>query len=179
MSGSRKKAIVCGKDGSRQFGYLAASGFVHPERTLELLDLSGRVVALSLNEVRMVAFVRDFNVGDATNPERLMRRTFLARPRSDGLWVRITFTDGEILEGLASADLALLDDVLADAGVHLSPPDTRANTQWLYIPRTSIATLQMVSVVTSARKPAKAIRAHSSQAQDTLFPLDDELQSPA
>ena len=59
-------------------------------RGIELLDLSGRVIPLLLNDIRHICYVREFNLHDTVNPERLTRRTFLARPRTEGLWLRMT-----------------------------------------------------------------------------------------
>ncbi len=85
-------------------------------------------------------------------PRAPPRRTFLARPRTEGLWLRLTFTTGELLEGLAPIDITLLDDLVNDAGLFLIPPDTRSNTQRLYVPRTSIAELALLAVITSPSK---------------------------
>jgi hypothetical protein len=35
-------------------------------------------------EVKWICFVRDFQSGDANQPERLLRKTFVTRPRSQG-----------------------------------------------------------------------------------------------
>ncbi|WP_213803405.1 hypothetical protein [Granulicella sp. dw_53] len=132
-------------------GYLAVSGFVR-NRALDLLDLSGRVVPILLNDLKLISYVRDFNLNDTVNPERLTRRTFLARPRSEGLWLRLSFTSGDLLEGLAPTDHTLLDDLVNDAGLFLTPPDIRSNTQRIFVPRTSIAELTLLAVITSPSK---------------------------
>jgi len=104
MPASRKKAIVRTLTGTLHSGYLPLSGLLNGE-AVELLDLDGRILALPLKTVRWIAYVRDFNLGDSVDPERLTRRTFLARPRAEGLWVRLTMGGGETLEGLAPLDL--------------------------------------------------------------------------
>ena len=126
--------------------------------SIDLLDLTGRVIPLPLNDIKHVCYVRDFNLTDTVNPERLTRRTFLAQPRTEGLWLRMTFRSGDLLEGLAPTDITLLDDLINDAGLHLTPPDTRSNTQRIYVPRTSITELQLLAVITtpSRRKPLPA-----------------------
>ena len=106
MSSSRKKVIVRRFIGDIIPGYLPSSNFVRAltsGRTIDLLDLSGRVVTLPLDDIKYICYVRDFNLNDTANPERLTRRTFLARPRSEGLWIRLTFRapDSDQLEGLA------------------------------------------------------------------------------
>jgi len=119
MSNARKKVIVRRLSGETLPGYLPLSGFVRgmaPDQAIELLDLSGRIVAVTLREVKMVSFVRDFNLADTVNPERMTRRTFLARPRNEGLWLRLTLRtaerEPEVLEGLAAMDLSLLDSIM-------------------------------------------------------------------
>lgn len=165
MSSARKKVIVRRFIGDVLPGYLPLSSFVRNQpqgRIVDLLDLSGRVVTLPLDDIKYICYVRDFNLSDPTNPERLTRRTFLARPRTEGLWLRLTFrnspTEPDILEGLAPIDAALLDDMLNDAGLFLTPPDTRSNTQRIYVPRAAITELQLLAVITtpSRRKPLPA-----------------------
>ena len=161
MSSSRKKVIVRRFTGETLPGYLPGSAFVQ-DRTIDLLDLGGHIISLPVNEIKYICYVRDFNLTDSLNPERLMRRTFLARPRTEGLWVRLSFRtlDGskDQLEGLAPIDISLLDDLVADAGLFLTPPDTRSNTQRIYVPRTSITELQLIAVITtpSRKKPLPA-----------------------
>ena len=104
---------------------------------------------MPLNDIKTVSYVRDFNLSDTVNPERLTRRTFLAKPRTEGLWLRLTLTAGDPLEGLAPLDLAFADNLLEDRGLYLIPPDIRSNTQRLFIPRTAIATLQILAVITN------------------------------
>src|SRR5271168_1320682 len=174
MSSARKKVIVRRFTGETLPGYLPLSGFVR-NRAIDLLDLAGRVIPLLLNEIKHVCYVRDFNLHDTINPERLTRRTFLAKPRTEGLWLRMTFRSGDLLEGLAPIDISLTDDLINDTGLHLTPPDTRSNTQRIYVPRTSLTELQLVAVITtpSPRKPLPASTVPSMQ--EDLF---DNLIAP-
>jgi hypothetical protein len=163
MSSSRKKAIV--RKFSRDWvaGYLPSDGFVHGE-TVEMLGLDGKVTALEAVQIKWVCFVRDFNSGEAANPERLLRKTFAGRPRTAGLFLRARLTDGDLIEGLAANDLSLI----SSAGLFLTPPDTRSNTQRLWIPESSITELEIVAVIGTGpkTKPAAAAR---DDAQDRLF----------
>ncbi|MEO6982007.1 MAG: hypothetical protein ABI072_02700 [Edaphobacter sp.] len=157
MSSAHKKVIVRRLTGETLPGYLPLSNFVQ-SGALNLLDLDGRVIPLLLSDIKHICYVRDFNLTDTANPERLTRRTFLARPRTEGLWLRMTFRTGDLLEGLAPTDIALLDDLIRDAGLFFTPPDTRSNTQRIYVPRTSLIDLQLIAVIASAahRKPLPA-----------------------
>jgi hypothetical protein len=175
MPNTRKKVIVRRFSGDTLPGYLPHDSFVR-NSTVDLLDLSGRVLALPLNDIKTISYVRDFNLSDTQNPERLTRRAFLARPRAEGLWLRLTFRTGDLLEGLAPTDLSLLDALIDDAGLFLAPPDTRSNTQRIYVPRIAITELVLLAVITTpSRRPAPE-RQSKESLQDELFhlPLDPD-----
>jgi len=157
MSSSRKKVIVRRVTGEIVPGYLPLAAFVR-NGTVDLLDLSGHVLSIALSDIKYICYIRDFNLSDTANPERLSRRTFLARPRTEGLWLRLTFRTEDVLEGLAPIDTSLLDDLIGDAGLQLIPPDIRSNTQRVFVPRTAIADLQLIAVITtpSRKKPLPA-----------------------
>ncbi len=110
------------------------------------------MLTISLSEVKMMCFVREFLTGD--EPERLIRRGFTSRPRTPGLWLRMRTRDGDELEGLASNDASLLDA----EGIQFAPPDMRSNTQRIFIPRTALQSLEIVAVIHPAtrRKPDQA-----------------------
>jgi hypothetical protein len=171
-SSSHKKVILRRQQGEIVPGYLPLSGFVR-NRAIDLLDLSGHVIPILLNDLKLISYVRDFNLTDTVNPERLTRRTFLARPRSEGLWLRLSFHSGELLEGLAPTDISLLDNLVNDVGLFLIPPDTRPNTQRIYVPCTSIAELTLLAVINSPskKKPGPLPLQESSPQQD-LFHTD-------
>jgi hypothetical protein len=168
MSSAHKKVLVRRFIGDVLPGYLPLSAFVR-NRVIDLLDLEGRINQININDIKHICYVRDFNLTDPSSPERLTRRTFLARPRSEGLWLRMTFRTGDLLEGLAPTDIALLDDLVADSGLFVTPPDTRSNTQRIYVPRTALTELQLIAVITSPsrRKPLPA--ASVPTMQEDLF----------
>jgi len=171
MGSTQKKAVLRMHDGNCLSGYLPAAGFIRrsvsPEM-IELLDLSARRQTIPLASLKWVCFVRDFNSGEPANPERLLRTTFSGRPRQSGVWLRMTLKDETILEGLAENDLTLLDP----AGVLITPPDTRSNTQRIFLPRTSILELSVVAVIgASAAASPKRKPPASAPGQTDLFPI--------
>jgi len=127
-------------------GYVSPATLVH-EGKVEVLNTSGTVIGIELKEIKGVYFVREF--GDS---ESLTRRTFTTRPRTEGLWVRLRFKDGETLEALMPADL-----VLAPAeGFFLTPPDQRSNTQRIFVPRTAVESLTVLAAIGASKRPRKA-----------------------
>jgi hypothetical protein len=167
MSSSRKKVIVRKSARDWVAGYVSAADFIH-QGQLEVLDLSGKVLSIPIQELKWVCFVRDFNSGEIDNPEKFIRKTYSGRPRGEGLWLRVQLQDGDTLEGLTENNIALLD---AD-GFFLTPPDTRSNTQRVWLPRTSLTGFEVVAVVGAAirKKPAIAVKPEDEH-QETLFPL--------
>lgn len=146
-------------------GYLSSGGFVR-QGSLEMLDLSGKVLSIHIQQLKWVCFVRDFNSGEIDNPEKLLRKTYAGRPRGEGLWLRLQLKDGDTLEGLAENNVGLLDE----DGFFLTPPDTRSNTQRIWLPRISVAELEIAAVIGGAAKKKPAAAAHPTE-QETLFPL--------
>jgi hypothetical protein len=151
MASVRKPVIV--RKFSRDWcaGY-AATSFGQDAAELEILDLTGKVLRINWDQVKWVCYVRDLpapsQIPATANPERLLHKRFAIRPRTAGLWLRMTLADGEELEGLAANDRSLVEG----AGLLLTPPDTRSNTQRIYVPRQAIQTLEVVSLIGAASR---------------------------
>lgn len=170
MASARKPVIV--RKFSRDWcaGY-AGADFGQQKAELEFLDQTGKVVRMAWEQVKWVCYVRDFPSGPAeqANPERLVRKRFSMRPRTAGLWLRLTLGDGDELEGLAANDRSLVEG----AGLLLTPPDTRSNTQRIYVPRQAIQALEVVSLIGAAgRKRPETAR--PDEEQPGLFGADGE-----
>jgi uncharacterized protein DUF6982 len=142
MPSTHKKVIVRKIDRDTVNGYVAPAHFIRDGK-LELLNTTGNVVAIEVAEIKCVFFVRDFSDSDS-----LMRKTFTTRPRSEGLWVRIKFKDGEVLEGLMPNDLSLT----TAEGFLVNPPDLRSNVQRLFVPRGALESLTVLAVIGATRR---------------------------
>jgi len=167
MASNRKPVIV--RKFTREWcaGY-AASAFAPEAQQLEILDPAGKLLSMGWDQVKWVCFIRDFPAqsGDQSNPERLLHKRFAARPRSPGLWLRMTLKDGEELEGLAPNDRSLIEG----AGIFMAPPDARSNTQRLFVPRQAIQSLEVIGLIA----PARAKRSEILRQQPELFPSEQE-----
>ena len=159
MPVSRKKVIVRKLSRDWLSGYLPPSSFVVQEQA-EILDLAGKLISVHMSEVKWICFVRDFQSGDVHQPERLLRKTFVTRPRSQGLWVRARLKDNDLIEGLAQNDVTLLEG----DGLFLIPPDTRSNTQRIFLPRQAVAELDLVAVIKTGGR-----RGPGEPLQESLF----------
>ena len=127
-------------------------GFVSPQTWLqtdglELLSASGSVATIPYGDVRFVCFVRDFDQGE---PRRELR-TFTTRPKTTGLWLRLHFRDGEIMDGVMSNNLLQVEP----HGFSFIPPDPGYQNQKVFVPRAALATIQVLGVVGSPLKAAR------------------------
>jgi hypothetical protein len=169
--GSARKPVIVRKFSRDWFAGYAGPGFGMEPAELEILDLTGKVVRVGWGQVKWVCYVRDLPTAsmDQANPERLLRKRFLIRPRTAGLWLRLTLVDGDELEGLAANDLTLIQG----AGLLLTPPDTRSNTQRVFVPRQAIQELEVLSLIgTGGRKHTTATKTQPQQPE--LFPSESE-----
>jgi hypothetical protein len=153
---THKKVIVLLADRKPVRGYLNP-GRLGQTDPVDLLTQDGAHQEIPLAKIRSIYFVRDFS--DEFEPER---KAFLSRPKLDGLWVRLRYTDGETLEGLIPNDLI----PLLDNGVQITPPDLNSTTDRIFVPRSALSEVTVLGVVGIARrKPAAAAAA----AQSRLF----------
>jgi len=169
--GSARKPVIVRKFSRDWFAGYAGPGFDSDPAELEILDQAGKVIRIGWGQVKWVCYVKDFPsaTADQANPERLLRKRFLVRPRTAGLWLRLTLTDGDELEGLAANDLTLVKG----AGLLLTPPDTRSNTQRIFVPRQSVQQLEVLSLIGAAGR-RRAPSAQPDSAQPDLFAGESE-----
>lgn len=90
------------------------------------------------NSVKAIQFVR--NLEAAADSEENVR-FFDSAAIPPYLWVRVEFTDGEVVEGKLDNSLSLMNGPC----LVLYPLDETANQQCICIPRGSIANLQVIT----------------------------------
>jgi len=150
---THKKVVILFADKRSQRGYLNPSrlGLSDP---VDLLTPEGEHQELPLSRVRSIYFVREFS--DDFEPSR---KAFLSRPKLDGLWVRLRYSDGETLEGVVPNDLlALLDN-----GIQITPPDLNGTADRIFIPRSALSEVSVLGVVGVARRKPAAAAAAANQ----------------
>ena len=158
---THKKAVISLFEGKPEQVYLN-SQMLGREESVEFLTRDGEHKTAELRDVKAVYFVKEFT--DSFEPDR---KTFLSRPKLDGLWVRLRFRDDDEMEGLVSNDLL----ELLDKGIRLTPPDLHGNTLWVFIPQTALAEMKVLGVVGVARRTPrdKAAAAKAGDTQPKLF----------
>ena len=148
-----KKAVI------RRFQRESLAGYVNPLSYLqptgvELLSAEGQIVHLPYAEIKTVSFVRDFNA--TAEAERLV---FLNRPKMEGLWVRFTFQDGEVMEGVMPNNLLAAEPY----GFSVVPPHPYGAQQRMFVPRAALQRVEVLGVVGSPLKRRKEKAAPEAQ----------------
>jgi len=146
VTSTHKKVVVVFSDRTTVPGYLNPAR-LQPTLPVDLLTADGEHRPLDMKEVRAIYFVREFTA--KFEPER---KSFLSRPKLDGLWVRLKFRDNETLEGVVPNDLL----ALLDSGVQITPPDLNGAAVRIYVPRSALLELTVLGVVGVARRKASA-----------------------
>lgn len=138
--------MVLGLDRKTQAGYLDPAQLGQGD-SVDLLTLDGSHQAVPLREVKSIYFVRDFD-----GPFEPARKSFMSRPRQEGLWVRLRFADGDQLEGLVLNDLLHL----LERGIQITPPDLNGNSLRVFIPRAALSEFRVLGVVGETRRARQA-----------------------
>lgn len=140
---THKKVAVFLLDGTSEPGYLNPA-VLDSSDTIDLLTPGGEHHSIPLKDMKAVCFVREF-----TGPFEPERKTFLSRPKLDGLWVRLRFRDEDEMEGVVSNDLL----AMLGPGIQLTPPDLHGNVVRMFIPRSALLEMKVLGVVGVARRP--------------------------
>src|SRR5271165_5643858 len=155
-SSTTKKVVVRRFDRENLTGFINPFSYLQP-LAIELLKPDGSLVQLPYEEVKSICFVQDFEA------EAESRKIFLTRPKLEGLWVRMSFRDGEVLDGILPNNLLAWDI----AGYMVTPPESDANNQRVFVPRQALKSIQVLGVVGSPLR-AKRKKAPAPD-QPTLF----------
>jgi Family of unknown function (DUF6982) len=142
-----KKVLVTRFDREPLAGFVNPHSYLQTEG-LELLSQGGAVSVVPYTEIKLVCFVRDFQQGEPRKELRL----FTTRPKMEGLWVRMRFRDGDVMDGMLSNNLLQMDSY----GLSVVPPDPGFQNQRVFVPKAALSMVQVLGVVGSPlrmRKP--------------------------
>lgn len=155
MAGSTtKKAVIRRLHREPLPGYVNPGSFLQ-SAGVELLSETGKVLIVPYAEVKSVAFVRDFFESD----DEADRRVFFTRPKMEGLWVRLKYRDGEVIEGILPNNLLQHDEY----GFMIVPPDPSGRQQRIFVPRAALESAEVLGVVGSPLRKRKVQTAVKEQ----------------
>jgi hypothetical protein len=102
---------------------------------------SGAQVEVHAESLKALFFVKSFE--GRTNYREL--KFFQVAPEYAGLWVRVTFFDGETTEGLVHNAI----ETFVTPGFLLKPPDPLSNNELAYVMKASLVEVKVLGVKTS------------------------------
>ena len=145
MAASTSKKVLI-----QRFDRDSLPGFVNPRTCfqpagVELITTAGNVAVVPYDDIKLLCFVRDFDLESAP----VERRVFHSRPKTEGLWLRMQFRDGDTLEGLHPNNLLQMEPY----GFTVTPPDPSANEQRVFVPRAALSGVQALGVIGSRSRP--------------------------
>lgn len=105
------------------------------EFTFEPADAGARF-RIPMGEVRAIYFRPDGEPGDHTS-----LRFFDAAPIPAFLWVRLTYVDGEVLEGIVKNHFSVFNDPL----IPMSVPDPSGEQIPVFVPHCVVAELKVIT----------------------------------
>ncbi len=132
---SLRKVVV------RTRGGEAIPGFANQaliKNTLEIITNKGQEQTFSLEDLKAVYFVKDFE----GNPGYDEIKFLTEEPTGSMLWVRLKFCDGEVQEGKITNDLELV----CAPGFFLWPLDRDTNNECVYVIKSSLQSFSILQV---------------------------------
>ncbi|HYO79950.1 MAG TPA: hypothetical protein VES20_01000 [Bryobacteraceae bacterium] len=148
-----KKVTVQRFDREPIQGFISPGAWLTPNGA-EVLTSAGNLHVVPYSEIRWVSFLREFG----EDPSLHMRRSFVARPRVNGIWLKLLFRDQTVLEALIGNDLLQVEQY----GLHVQPPDQALR---IWVPRAALAAIQVLGVAGSPWRK----RAEPTKDQGKLF----------
>jgi hypothetical protein len=134
----KRKVIARKIDGQIVKGYVESMPDLGESANITLISLTEEVLKIRKEEMKALFFVRKFS----GNKEYSEVKFFETQPKIDGLWVRVTFYDAELIEGIVTNDIRfLLDD-----GFYLKPPDPNSNNRLVYVVKMALKEFAVLGV---------------------------------
>ncbi len=137
---TNKRVLIVRFDREALPGYVNTATWLQPAG-VEYLSQQGAIGTVPYGEIKLVAFVREFE-HNAPGPEL---RQFTSRPKAAGLWLRMEFRDGGHMDGVLPNNLLLVEP----AGFSVIPPDPEFQTQRVFVPRAALRQVQVLGVIGS------------------------------
>jgi len=164
----RRKVIVRKLNGETIKGYLETIPQLRDTKEVSIVSLTEELITVPKQEIKALFFVRKFS-GDKEYSEV---KFFQNQPRIDGLWVRLTFIDGETVEGIVSNSSRLL----LEDGFCVIPGDPKSNNRLIYVPKAALRDFRILGMQYSRQGVLEYLQ-DSQQPKGTESPFSIEVVS--
>jgi hypothetical protein len=157
----KRKVIARKTNGQILKGYVEAAPESVEDDNITFISLTDEIIKIPKRDMKALFFVKKFS-GDKEYAEI---KFFESQPKIDGLWVRLTFYDDEMIEGIVSNTIRfLLDD-----GFYLKPPDPNSNNRFMYVVKLALKDFTVLGVQYSKGN----ITDYYEKLRDSKNPADD------
>ena len=109
-----------------------------PPGQLSIRTTEGNQEAVEVAELKAIFFVKSFE-GSQDYSEF---KVFTQQPSGKGVWVRVHFQDGEVMEGIAPNALG----TFAGSVFSLTPPDPQSNNQTVIVSKKCLENMQVLGL---------------------------------
>ena len=109
-----------------------------PPGQLIIRTTEGNQEAVEVAELKAIFFVKSFE-GSQDYSEF---KVFTQQPSGKGVWVRVHFQDGEVMEGIAPNALG----TFAGSVFSLTPPDPQSNNQTVIVSKRCLENMQVLGL---------------------------------
>ena len=108
-----------------------------PARVM-LTTEEGKKIRVNLDDMKALFFVKSFE----GRKEYSEIKFFESNPTHEGIWARLTFEDGESLEGVIRNSLQFLNE----PAFFLKPPDPQSNNQLIYVVKSALKDFRVLGI---------------------------------
>ncbi len=137
-----RRVVVRYTDGRLLRGFLAMGDLAKlQENVSDLFRIEGpdgNPVEVRASELKAIFFVKSFE----GNPDYSEFKVFSTRPCGKGVWVRVHFADGEVIEGVAPNCF----DTYSKPVFYVTPPDPGSNNQAILVSKRSLKEMQVLGL---------------------------------
>jgi len=110
----------------------------NPPGQLVIRTADGNQEAVDIADLKAIFFVKSFE-GSQDYSEF---KVFTQQPSGKGVWVRVRFQDGEVMEGIAPNALG----TFAGSVFSLTPPDPQSNNQTVIVSKRCLENMQILGL---------------------------------
>jgi hypothetical protein len=137
-----RKAVIRYTDGSLLRGYISPEEVEliqqnHPE-SFPVKRVGGQTIQVQSAAIKAIFFVKTFE-GSKRYSEF---KVFTNQPNGSGVWVRVQFLDGEVMEGVATNSL----ETYTKPVFQLTPPDPASNNQAVLVSKHFLQEMQILGL---------------------------------
>jgi hypothetical protein len=141
-SQTRRKVVIRYVDGSLLRAYLSPEdeAALHTDAMEPLVVQveGGHSREVQPSQIKAIFFVKSFE----GSPNYSEFKVFTDRPNGRGVWMRVHFRDGEVMEGVAPNSLATYFNPV----FYMTPPDPASNNQSVLVSKRSLKEMQVLGL---------------------------------